>query len=383
LFAKLALLLLPFYFIIIKTPVMNSLPQGKSRGFIETALALLLLLILLANLFTVLSVFLGVFTYAIIFSVSFAGLFESLVRLVKNKRKLAAFIYALLLIAIVAMPFIYIISALGDYADRAVQWVNDFNTHGVPALPAWIAELPYVGTKITAFWQSLQADPSGTIAAYEPQIKQTLQQLISGGAGLIGATLEFIVGIIISAILLASGEKILEPLYLTMKNLVGYTDGPALVDATGRAVKGVAVGVMGTAFVAALAAWIGFAIAGISFAVGLAALTFFLVVIQVGPVLVFIPAAIWLFSAGQTGMGIFISIYTLLVMIPIDNILKPVLIAKSGKLPILVLFLGVIGGMVAWGFTGMFKGAIILAVFYTIFNSWVSNQHKKAEAAVA
>ena len=158
-------------------------------------------------------------------------------------------------------------------------------------------------------------------------------------------------------------------------------DGPALVDATGRAVKGVAVGVMGTAFIAALFAWIGFAIAGISFAVGLAALTFFLVVIQVGPVLVFVPAAIWLFMTGQTGMGIFVSIYTLVVMIPIDNILKPVLIARSGKLPILVLFLGVIGGMVAWGFTGMFKGAIILAVFYTIFNSWLGKQQNDVQTA--
>jgi predicted PurR-regulated permease PerM len=327
-------------------------------------------------------VFLGVFTYAIIFSVSFAGLFESLARLLKNKRKLAAFVYALLLIAIIALPFIYIISALGDYAAKAELWINDFQTNGVPPLPAWVAELPSVGKKITDFWQHLQADPSGTIAAYEPQIKEVLQRLISGGAGLIGATLEFVVGIIISAILLASGEKILQPVYLTMQNLVGPVDGPALVDATGRAVKGVAVGVMGTAFVAALFAWIGFAIAGISFAVGLTALTFFLVVIQVGPVLVFIPAAIWLFTTGQTGMGIFISIYTLVVMIPIDNILKPVLIAKSGKLPILVLFLGVIGGMVAWGFTGMFKGAIILAVFYTIFNSWVGNQQKKAEVVV-
>ena len=362
---------------------MNSPLQNKSRGFIETSLALLLLLILLFNLYTVLSVFLGVFTYAIIFSVSFAGLFESLVRLLKNKRKLAAFIYALLLIAIIALPFIYIISALGDYAAKAELWINDFQTNGVPPLPTWVAELPSVGKKITDFWQHLQADPSGTIAAYEPQIKEVLQRLISGGAGLIGATLEFIVGIIISAILLASGEKTLQPVYLTMQNLVGPVDGPALVDATGRAVKGVAVGVMGTAFVAALFAWIGFAIAGISFAVGLTALTFFLVVIQVGPVLVFIPAAIWLFTTGQTGMGIFISIYTLVVMIPIDNILKPVLIAKSGKLPILVLFLGVIGGMVAWGFTGMFKGAIILAVFYTIFNSWAAKQQKDVEAVPA
>jgi predicted PurR-regulated permease PerM len=285
------------------------------------------------------------------------------------------------MIAVIAMPFIYIISALSDYVVRAEQWITDVKVNGVPPLPGWVAGLPFVGKNIDTFWQQLQADPSGTLASYEPQIRSTLRQLISGGAGMIGATLEFIVGIIVSALFLASGEKILQPVYATMRNLVGYNDGPALVDATGRAVKGVAVGVMGTAFIAALFAWIGFAIAGISFAVGLAALTFFLVVIQVGPVLVFVPAAIWLFMTGQTGMGIFVSIYTLAVMIPIDNILKPILIARSGKLPILVLFLGVIGGMVAWGFTGMFKGAIILAVFYTIFNSWLGKSKNGVQTA--
>ena len=365
-----------------KSANMNTLLQGKTRGFIETALALLLLLILLFDLYTVLSVFFGMFTYAIIFSVSFAKLFERLVVLLKNKRKLAAFLFALVLIAIIALPFVYIISALSDYAAKAQQWITDAKTHGVPALPEWIAGIPFLGKKMADFWHQLQGDPATTIASYEPQIKSTLQRLISGGAGMVGATLEFILGIIVSAVLLASGKKVLEPVYAIMDNIVGERDGSALVDATGRAVKGVAVGVMGTAFIAALFAWIGFAIAGISFAVGLAALTFFLVVIQVGPLLVWLPVAIWLGTHGQTGWAIFISIYGLVVLMGIDNILKPILIAKSGKLPVLVLFLGVIGGMVTWGFTGMFKGAIILAVFYTILNSWLGKHRNNVDAAL-
>jgi predicted PurR-regulated permease PerM len=361
---------------------MNTLLQGKTRGFIETALALLLLLILLFDLYTVLSVFFGVFTYAIIFSVSFAKLFERFVALLKNKRNLAAFIFALLLIVIIALPFIYIISALSDYAAKAEQWITDAKTHGVPALPGWIAGLPFLGKKMADFWQQLQADPATTISSYEPQIKSLLQRLISGGAGLIGATLEFVVGIIVSAVLLASGKKVLQPIYAIMDNIVGERDGSSLVDATGRAVKGVAVGVMGTAFIAALFAWIGFAIAGISFAIGLAALTFFLVVIQLGPLLVVLPVTVWLATHGQTGSAIFIGIYGLVVLMSIDNILKPILIAKSGKLPVLVLFLGVIGGMVTWGFTGMFKGAIITAVFYTILNSWLGKRQNNADAAL-
>jgi predicted PurR-regulated permease PerM len=355
---------------------MNITDQGKTRGFIETALALLLLLILLFDLYTVLSVFFGVFTYAIIFAVSLAGSFEYLVKLLKNKRTLAAFIYAILLIVIVALPFIFIVSALSEYAAKALQWINDAKGGTVADLPGWISGIPLIGKKITDFWQTLQADPAGTIASYEPQIKTMIQRLISGGAGLVGATFEFIAGIIVSAIFLAKGKKILRPLYTIMDNLVGDQVGSSLVDATGRAVKGVAVGVMGTAFIAGLFAWIGFTIVGISFALGLAALVFFLVVIQVGPLLVLLPVAIWMGTHGQTGGTIFISIYGLVVLMGIDNILKPILIARSGKLPVLVLFLGVVGGMVTWGFTGMFKGAIILAVFYTVLNTWLGKKQQ-------
>src|SRR5215203_1608187 len=104
---------------------MNTIISTKSRGFIESALALILLLLLLFELTRVLGVFAGVFTYAIIFSVSFAGLFEKLVRLVGNKRGLAAFIFGSLLVALIAVPFYYIISALTDYASKAEQWITD------------------------------------------------------------------------------------------------------------------------------------------------------------------------------------------------------------------------------------------------------------------
>ena len=237
---------------------MTSSPGFKSRGFIETALALLLLLLLLYNLYTVISVFLGVFTYAIIFSVALAKPFERLASMLNNKRSLAAFIYSILLIALIALPFIYIVSALTDYATEAEQWIMNAKANGVPALPESVAGLPFVGKKIGDFWLQLQTDPSGTIAAYEPKIMGILRKIVSGGAGIVGSVLELIVGIIISAVFLVKGEKILDPLYITMKNIVG-DNGPALVHATGRAVKGVAVGVMGTAFIAALFAWIGFA----------------------------------------------------------------------------------------------------------------------------
>jgi predicted PurR-regulated permease PerM len=86
---------------------------------------------------------------------------------------------------------------------------------------------------------------------------------------------------------------------------------------------------------------------------------------------------IWQFSTGQSSLGI-ISLIALVVLIVVDNVVKPILIGKSGKLPILVLFIGVVGGMSTWGFTGMFKGAIIMAVFYTLMESWLEFKKQSA-----
>lgn len=184
-------------------------------------------------------------------------------------------------------------------------------------------------------------------------------------------------GIIISAFFLASGEKILLPIKAALKHLSGARDGIELLEATGQAVKGVSIGVMGTALFAALVSWIGFIIAGIPFALGLAGLVFFVTIIQIGPLLVWVPVIIWYSSLGHTGYTIFLIIYAVGVLM-VDALVKPILIAKSGgRLPFLVLFIGVLGGLAAWGFTGMFKGAIVMAIAYTVFTKWL--EHRKAE----
>jgi predicted PurR-regulated permease PerM len=156
-----------------------------------------------------------------------------------------------------------------------------------------------------------------------------------------------------------------------MQHLLGKRDGLSLLRATSVAIKSVSIGVMGTAFIAAIISWLGLLIAGVHYKILLSALIFFLVLIQLGPLWVWVPLVIWTASQGHTGMTIFLIIYGIGLLI-IDAVLKPILLAKAGgKMPFLVLFLGVVGGLSAWGFTGMFKGAIILAVFYTLFNSWL------------
>ena len=343
---------------------------------IETVLVLFLLLFLLIALYEVLRVFFGILTFALIFSVSFSAPFERLAKVFGNRRRLAAVIYSLVLIAIIALPFIYIVSALRNHITEAIDWMNDIKAKGLPPLPPWASRLPIVGPEIDNFWLQLKNSPKEAIGLHEEPIKMTLRHLLTSGAGMIGTVLQFIAGIIISAFLLTSGDKMLSPVKLAMQHLLGKRDGLSLLRATTQAIKGVSIGVMGTAFIAAIISWIGLTIAGISFALVLSALIFFLVLIQIGPLLVWIPVVIWTALEGHTGVTIFLVVYGILLLV-IDAFLKPILIARSGgKIPFLVLFLGVIGGLAAWGFTGMFKGAIILAVFHTVFTSWLEKKNR-------
>ena len=356
---------------------MNKNIRPASADVIETILVLFLLLALLAALYDVLHIFFGIFTFALIFSVSFEGIFERVVLFLKNRRKLTAFIYSMVLIAVIAVPLGFLFLAVTRNIRHAIGLVADVKDKGLPPLPDWISHLPFVGEQASTLWAQFQLNPRETFMLHQQQMRDFLQHIITTGLGLLGAIFQVIIGIIISSLFLVKGRKIMQPVTETLQYLVGEKSGLALIEATAMSIRGVSIGVMGTAFIASIISWIGLTIAGIHAALGLSAVIFFLVVIQVGPLLVWIPLVIWMTTQGHPGMLVFIIAWGILILV-IDAVLKPILIGRSGdKIPFLVLFLGVIGGIAAWGFTGMFKGAIILAVFYTIFTSWLERKRKK------
>lgn len=348
--------------------------KPPKKNFIESVLLLLFLLAILYAVFEVLRPFFGVLTFALIFAVSFSAPYEYVVKLLHGKRKMAAGIYLVLVLSIVTIPFVYIVSTISDHITQTLDFMNNVKEDGLPALPETIKNLPMIGERITDIWEKLMEDPEQAIGRYEEQITKSLKHLASTGSSMLGTTFQFILGVIVSAFFLVSVHKMLSPIKATMKHLLGAKDGVEMLKASGQAIKGVSIGVMGTAIITAFISWVGLAIAGIPFAIGLASVVFFLVVIQVGPLLVWVPVIIWHASTGDTGWTIFLIVYTV-GLLAINTVLKPILIAKSGgKLPFLILVVGVFGGMFAWGFIGMFMGAIIMALFYTILTRWLNRK---------
>ena len=347
--------------------------SGLRQRVIEIALALLLVLLLIAATLRILLPFAGVLTYAVILAIATARLFEWMAKLLNGRRRFAAFLFGILAAAITVVPLLYVSSAIANAVPIVQQWLSAASSHDVPNLPDWIAGLPLIGDKVTGAWRELQLEGLSVLQHYQHQLVSLGAWLLDLSLGLAGAVLEIFLGVVIAATIHASGNRMVEPLSAIAARFAG-PEGSRLLGAASRAIQGVAIGVIGTALLEGLLAWIGFAIAGVPGAVALAALTFFFATVQIGPLLVWLPVAIWFASAGQIGWAIFITVWGLVLLMGADNIVKPILIARSGQLPMLVLFVGVIGGLAAWGFTGMFIGATTLAILWTVLQAWLGTK---------
>jgi predicted PurR-regulated permease PerM len=156
--------------------------------------------------------------------------------------------------------------------------------------------------------------------------------------------------------------------------------GQYLLDVAGKTVRGVVYGILGTALVQAVMAGVGFLIAGVPGAALLALLTFFLSVVPVGPPLVWGPAVLWLFQQGSTGWAIFMLVWGFGVS-TVDNLVKPWLISQGSNLPFLLILFGVLGGVLAFGFIGVFIGPTLLAVGYRVVTEWSTVASPAAAAA--
>ena len=185
---------------------------------------------------------------------------------------------------------------------------------------------------------------------------------------------QFVLTVIIAAVMYAGGETAAAAVKSFSRRLAGPR-GESAVELAGQAIRGVALGVGVTALVQSALGGIGLAVAGIPFAGLLTALMFMLCIAQIGPGLVLLPAVIWVYWSGETGWGTFLLIWSIIV-VTLDNFLRPMLIKLGADLPLLLIFAGVIGGLFAFGLVGIFVGPVMLAVSYKLLGEWISDEDK-------
>jgi predicted PurR-regulated permease PerM len=275
---------------------------------------------------------------------------------------------ALLLLFIV--PFTLAIATLSNNADMIKGWADSLKTQGLPPPPGWVSGIPLVGPKFSESWRELaSAGQEGLSAQLAPYAGKLVAWFIDQ-AGSVGMLIvQFLLTVIIAAILYSGGESAADAVRRFSRRLAGQQGDDVTVLAA-RAIRGVAFGVVGTAAAQSILGGIGLAVSGVPAAAVLTAIMLILCIAQLGPALVLVPAVIWLYWSGQTLWGTVLLAFTI-VAVTMDNFLRPYLIKKGADLPLLLIFAGVIGGLVAFGIIGLFIGPVVLAVTYTLLGAWV------------
>lgn len=345
--------------------------MNRARSRLEQNLGWAVLLVLAAGCLVVLRPFVSALLWAVVLSFSTWPIYHRLLRLLGNRRTLAAVLMTLAMILILLLPFLIVGMTLADNVKALTTAVRHWVEGGPPNPPAWLAKVPLVGAHAADYWKSLAADTAKLWAETQRFIEPVSSWLLRAGLALGGGVIELALSIFITFFLFRDGAAVGQRLAGAVERIGGERGGHLLTVA-GTTVRGVVYGILGTALAQAIMAGVGFLMAGVPAAVLLALLTFFCSVVPiVGTALTWLPAAIWLFHEGSTGWGIFMIIWGLGVA-NIDNVVKPWLISQGSNMPFVLVFFGVLGGAVAFGFIGVFLGPTLLAVGFRLVEQWSS-----------
>jgi predicted PurR-regulated permease PerM len=287
----------------------------------------------------------------------------------KGRTTVAALLATLILATAVLLPMTYLAATIADGVTQLLVLLRAWFEAGDWSPPAWLSSIPLAGEHLEAYWRKL-AGSQAELANLGKQLFEPTRKLLTSAAALIGqGLLELTLVVFIAFFFYRDGDKLATHLSRLAEKIAGDL-GERMLQLSRSTIMGVMIGIVGTAAAQALIALIGFLIAGVPAALLLSAATFFLSMVPVGPPLIWGGAAWWLYSQGETGWAIFMVIWGVAVISSVDNFLKPILISRTASLPILLIALGVFGGVLAFGFVGIFLGPVILALALTLVEGW-------------
>jgi predicted PurR-regulated permease PerM len=339
---------------------------------VEQILALTALALLAFGVFVVLRPFLSAILWAVILCFSTWPAYTWLLRNI-GSATVAAIAMTLVVASIFVLPFVLVGPRLAQDAASATAAVNQLIQQGPPAPPEWAKDLPLIGSSLYDYWLGAQGDTARFASDSGPYITQGTNWILQTAASLGQGIIEVGLSLIIAFFVYRDGRLLGDHLSTATERFIGPR-AKNLIDLAGSTTRGVIYGVLGTALAQAGLAALGFFAAGVPGALFLGLLTFFLCLIPFGPVLALLPPGIWLILKGDYLWGIGLLLYGFAVIGLIDNILKPYFISREGKLPFLLVFLGVLGGVLAFGFIGIFIGPVLLAIGFSLAKEWGSGE---------
>jgi predicted PurR-regulated permease PerM len=323
--------------------------------------------------FLIIQPFLGAIIFAGVLCFSTWPLFLRLRARLGGRSWLASIIIVTILAVALALPIALAAQSMVVNSSEAVEMLRGFLDRKASfELPAFIRDIPALGPWLDNYLRAILQSSSTDLAAYARQYLEPARGLLltlgkAAGQGLI----QVLIAIFVAYFFYREGDRVRRLLMEGMVRLAGPEKGMVLIATAQDSVKGVVYGLIGTAFAQAIVALIGFWIAGVPGAFVLAALTFVLSLVPMGPVLIWGGAAAWLYFQDRSGWALFMVIYGVAVISSVDNFVKPILMSRAGNLSMLLVVLGVFGGAIAFGFIGLFVGPALLAIAWNLTKAWL------------
>lgn len=328
----------------------------------------------------VLAPFLAALLFAIIVCLSTWPLFAWLEARLLGRTTLAALLMTMLLALSVLLPMSYLAATAADAVSQLLALLRPWFASSDHAPPDWLASLPLLGESLDTYWRKLAANQE-ELARLGQQLFEPTRKLLLASVSLIGQGLLELTLVVFIAFFFYRDGRALANRSARLVDRIGGELGSQMLGLTRNTIMGVMIGIVGTAIAQGLVALVGFLIAGVPAPLLLGAATFFLSMIPAGPPLIWGGAAWWLYDQGQTGWAIFMAVYGLAVISSVDNVVKPILISRTASLPILLIALGVFGGVLAFGFIGIFLGPVILALALTLVDNWSRQMDQQTTSA--
>jgi predicted PurR-regulated permease PerM len=334
--------------------------------------------------FLVLQPFLGAILFAGILCLSTWPFYAWLRTRLRGRSWLAAVILVTLLVIALALPIALGAQGIVAHSGQMVELFRGFlERRETFELPGWVRGIPGFGPQIDEYVRSLLAgstELSDLVRGFSDPAKAFM---VTVGRAVGQGVIQVLIAIFVAYFFYRDGERVSAIVVGAVRRIAGDEHGAAIVLTAQNAVRGVVYGLIGTALAQAAVSFVGFLIAGVPGAFLLAAVTFILSLVPMGPVVIWGGAAAWLYFHGSVGMAIFMLVWGVAVISSVDNFIKPILMSRAGNLSMLLVVLGVFGGAVAFGFIGLFIGPALLAVAWNVLRLWLDSPPQQKPAAAA
>jgi predicted PurR-regulated permease PerM len=340
-----------------------------TERLVERVLGILALGLLAVACLLVVRPFLSALMFAAILCFSTWPVYAWIERHTHGRRTLAASLMTCLVALVLIAPFAVVVATLADNVTNLTGMARSVLDNGLPAPPSWLGGIPVVGEMVVDYWNAVGAGEGNLFDTLKGLAGPATEFALVVGAKLGTGVLELCLSVFVAFFLYRSGQETIRRLATASERFAGERIH-RLVHIAGATVTGVVYGVLGTALAQGILNGLGLWVAGVPGALLLGFVTFVVSLIPMGPPLVWLPATVWLLAQGSIGWAIFMGAWGLFLVSGVDNILKPYLISCGSSLPFVLVFLGAVGGILAFGFIGLFLGPTLLAVGYSLLNEW-------------